>query len=213
MRADALAYVAPPVAGTGPPVVVLHSWWGMTSSFPAYADRLAGAGFLAGCVDLYDGQVAESAADVKRLRSRRRREPMYRTLLRAADELRAHDASASSRVGVVGFSMGGHWALWLAQREDFGAGAAVLYYAARTVRPDAPPVPVLAHYAEHDPFVTAAGRRAMERSLVRAGWSYRAVDHPGTSHWFAESADPSYSPVAAETAFGQTRRFLQEAAW
>lgn len=206
-----LAYSRAPLDAPGPPVLILHSWWGMTPSFPAYADRLAAAGFLAGCVDLYDGRLATTPAEARALRSAPRRQPMYRTMLAALDALRCDPACASSRAVLVGFSMGGHWAIWLAQRADVAADAVVLHYATRAVKePGTGAVPVLAHFAERDPFVTASGRRTMERSLERAGWPYRAVDHPGTEHWFAEPDDEHFDERAADRAFAETLAFLSE---
>lgn len=210
MSTPALAYVATPDA-LGPAVLVLHSWWGLTASFTQYADHLGEHGFLAGCVDLYDGHLATTPEEAATLRSRPRRVPMYRTMLAGAQQLLGHPRSEGDRIGLVGFSMGGHWAVWLAQRPDLPAGAVVIHYATRVATTSSRPVPTLAHFAEKDPFVTPAGRRAMERSLARFGWPYTAVDHPGTRHWFAESADEAYDPTAAARAFAQSTRHLRDA--
>lgn len=211
--ANPLAHLARPGSATGHPVLILHSWWGLTASFTEYADLLAERGFLAGCVDLYGGRLARTPAEAKELRSAPRREPMYRTMLAAKDHLLADPAAASSRVGIVGFSMGGHWAVWLAQRTDMPASAVVLHYATRAVKKSERPVPVLAHFAADDPFVTASGRRTMERSFHRFDWPYTAIDHPGTEHWFAESAEDQYDPDAAGRALDATTAFLEQAAW
>ena len=64
----ALAYLARPHV-PGRPVLVLHSWWGLTPSFIDFADRLARRGLVVGCVDLYDGAVARTAEESKALRS------------------------------------------------------------------------------------------------------------------------------------------------
>lgn len=155
----AIAYLAAPESAA-PTVLVLHSWWGMTDSFTHYADQLAARGFLAGCVDLYSGQIATSQEEVRALRSASRRESLSRTMGRAVVELRDHPLTRGNRMGLVGFSMGGHWAVWLAQRPEVHAGAVVLYYAARAVTRGAP-VPVLAHFAESDPYVSDSGRSTM----------------------------------------------------
>lgn len=209
MIGPGLAYVAEPTH-PGPAVLILHSWWGLTNSFTDYADKLAGEGFLAGCVDLYDGGLATTPEEAAALRAAPRSRPMYRTMLAALDELSADPAARRSRVGLVGFSMGGHWAVWLAQRADVPAGAVVVHYATRAVK-TSDPVPVLAHFAEHDPFVTKSGRSAMERSLRLHGWPYTAHDYPGTGHWFAESGEGAYDPGPATAAFARTSRFLAEA--
>ena len=208
MVAPGLAYVATP-SGAGPPVVILHSWWGLTRSFHDYADQLAAHGFLAGCIDLYDGQLARTPEEAAILRSAPRKQPMYRTMLAGIDALRSHEAASTDRVGIVGFSMGGHWAVWLAQRPDAHAGAVVVHYATRAVTKPSAPVPVLAHFAQNDPFVTPAGRRKMERSFARFGWPYEAMDHPGTGHWFAESAEDAFDRAAADRAFSASCLHLE----
>src|SRR5260370_7312455 len=39
------AYLAVPDHGSGPGVLVLHTWWGLTEPFRQVCDRLAGGGF------------------------------------------------------------------------------------------------------------------------------------------------------------------------
>lgn len=207
-----LPYLAAP-AQPGHPVLVLHSWWGLTRSFTDYADRLAAAGFLAGCTDLYDGALATDETQVRALRSRTRRKSMHRTMIESAEALLAHPRADSQRLGLVGFSMGGHWAIWLAGSGHLPVSAAVIHYAARAFRAGAAPVPVLCHFAEDDPFVSASGRRTMLRSLDKAGCPVRIAEHPGTGHWFAESADGAYEPVEAAAAFEQTCTFLRQVPW
>lgn len=207
-----LPYLAVP-AQPGHPVLVLHSWWGLTRSFTDYADQLASAGFLAACADLYDGELATDEAQARALRSRPRRKSMSRTLLDNAGGLLAHPAADSDRVAVIGFSMGGHWAIWLAGSGRLPVSAAVVHYATRAFRAGAAAVPVLCHFAEEDPFVTTSGRRSMVRSLTTAGCPVQIAEHPGTGHWFAEAAESAYHPQEAAAAFDQTCAFLRRSAW
>ena len=211
MGADGLAYLALPPGARGRPVLLVHSWWGLTSSFTAYADELAASGFVVGCADLYGGDLAQTQEDARRLRQRRRGEPAYRVLQRSLKSLIALDASAGGNPAVVGFSMGGHWAVWLAQHPDPPVSAAVLYYAARGGDFARMTAPVLAHFADRDEFVTTAARRTMERAISRAGLSCTAFDYPGTEHWFAESAQREHDPAASRLALQRTASFLADA--
>src|SRR5438874_2715016 len=54
------AYLAVPEHGSGPGVVVLHAWWGLTEPFRQVCDRLAEAGFVALAPDLYRGKTTAS---------------------------------------------------------------------------------------------------------------------------------------------------------
>ena len=212
MAAYDLAYLASPPRGRGRPVLLIHSWWGLTSSFTTYADELATCGFVVGCVDLYLGDIARSEEDAQRLRQRRRPEPAYRVLQRSLEELTTLDRCAGAIPAVVGFSMGGHWAVWLAQHPGPPVAAAVLYYASRGGDFSRTSAPVLAHFADRDEFVTTAARRTMERAIRRSGLHYTAFDYPGTRHWFAESTQPQHDPGAARIAMQRTAEFLADPA-
>lgn len=202
-----LAHVAHPEQGSGQPVLIIHSWWGLTAAFTSYADQLAARGFLAGCADLYDGAVAESETQARRLRSRGR-EPAYRRLRRSLAALSTLDGTEGRSPAVVGFSMGGHWAVWLAQHPDPPVSAVVLYYAARGGDFSEATAPLLAHFAGADDFVSGSARRSMERAISVRGLPYTSFDYPGTVHWFAESDRPAFEPEAAGLAFDRTTSFL-----
>ena len=207
---DRLPYVALPATGSGPPVLLIHSWWGLTRSFTAYADRLADRGYVVGCADLFDGRIAASEAEARSLRAARRREPMYKTLQRCVAELSDVDGVIWPDAAVIGFSMGGHWAVWLSQHPPPAIRRTVLYYAARAGDFGQTSSPLLAHFAETDDFVSASARRNMERAIRSAGLDYCAYDYPGSEHWFAESDQPAYHPNLADLAFERTVSFLDQ---
>ncbi|MEO7002809.1 MAG: dienelactone hydrolase family protein, partial [Ktedonobacterales bacterium] len=60
-------YLARPDAATGPGVVVLHAWWGLTEPFRQVCDRLAEAGFVAIAPDLYRGKTTAKVEEAKAL--------------------------------------------------------------------------------------------------------------------------------------------------
>src|SRR2546428_11993068 len=59
------AYLAEPSHGSGPGVVVLHAWWGLTQPFRQICDRLAEAGFVALAPDLYHGKTTPAIEEAK----------------------------------------------------------------------------------------------------------------------------------------------------
>ena len=192
-------------------ILVLHSWWGLNAFFRRLCDRFAQEGFVALAPDLYDGKVAASVAEAKALRARAtasRREPAYRQLMGATAELR--EAAAVDAVGVVGYSMGGHWAYWLAQRADLPVTSTVTFYAARGGDYSASRSDFLAHFAETDEWVSPASVKKLKRDLAKAGRPCQSYVYPGTTHWFVEEdrAD-AYRPDAAALAWERTVAFLR----
>ena len=192
-------------------VLVIHSWWGLTDSFRRFGSSLAGKGYLVGLADLFEGQTANTQVDARKLRANPRRMPMYREL--GADIATLSDMAGSkrTRIGVVGFSMGGHWAVWLSQRPQYNVAATILYYAARAGDFSHCKAGILAHFAESDPWVSTASRKNMERAIRNSGCDYDAFDYPGTQHLFAESDRASeFDADAAAVAMERDLRHFKQ---
>jgi len=205
------AYVALPLSGKGPGVLVIHAWWGLNDFFKGFCDRLAGEGFVAVAPDLFEGQVAATIAGAKRLRAKPKREPTYKTLIRFIEQLTAHPAVQGSTIGVVGFSMGGHWALWLSQRPELPIGATVTFYGARSGDYNNSRAAFLGHFAEKDDWVSDAALKKLRKSLETAGRTVEFFVYPDTSHWFFESdRAEAFNSQAAGLAWKRTIRFLQK---
>jgi carboxymethylenebutenolidase len=207
-------YIAIPKSGSGPGVVILHSWWGLNAFFKGLCDRLAEAGFVALAPDLYNGKVASTVEAAKKLRAQTtasRREPAYKTLMAEINFLSRHEAVTTPDVAVVGFSMGGHWALWLAQRPELPIAATVVFYAARNGDFSRSNSSFLLHFAENDEWVSAASVKKLRKSLAASGKSVSCYDYPDTSHWFFESDRPgAFHPEAAAVAWERTRAFFAD---
>jgi carboxymethylenebutenolidase len=190
-------------------VIVLHPWWGLNDDTIAYADRLADAGFAAGAPDLYAGQIATTIPEAEGLSDSLDEDIADAFVLAAVDELGAVLGDPAARIGAVGFSMGGAWALWLpAQRQE--VAATVVYYGsiegpsltrART--------PVLGHFAESDDYEPEEGVAAFEKTLRTANRDVAIHRYPGTGHWFAEPSKDAYVAEASELAFDRTIAFLR----
>jgi carboxymethylenebutenolidase len=210
---DAERYLALPERGSGPGVLVLHSWWGLNDFFRGLCDRFASAGFVALAPDLYGGKVTTTIASARKLRAAvtaSRREPAYKFLIRMIQDLVSHDALTTPHIGVVGFSMGGHWAWWLAQRPELPIAATVVFYAARSGDFSKSQSRFLGHFAETDEWVSVAGVRKVKRALEAAGKSVVFHTYPGTTHLFFEGDRvDAFVPEAAAVAWSRTLAFLQ----
>lgn len=190
-------------------MLVIHAWWGLNSFFRGFCDRLAAAGFVALAPDLFDGQIADTIADARRLRASSRKEPTYQTLIGALAELRSHDAVTGTGLGVVGFSMGGHWALWLSAHSPLPITATVTFYGARGGDYAGSCSAYQGHFAEQDHWVSAAARARLHKCLEAAGCRSELHVYPGTRHWFfEENRRGVYDGRAAALAWKRTRAFL-----
>lgn len=205
-------YFAAPKSDHRGAVLVLHSWWGLNGFFRRLCDRFADQGFVALAPDLYDGRMAGTVAEAKKLRAKAtvsRKEPAYKYLIRMIGELRRE--TRAEDIGVVGFSMGGHWAYWLAQRSDLPIAATVTFYAARNGDYSHSRSSFLAHFAETDEWVSPASVRKLERSLIKVGRSFECHTYSDTGHWFFEDdrAD-AFKPEASALAWTRTLDFLKQ---
>ncbi len=206
----AAAYVAAPVGRARATVAVLHAWWGLTEVVTGVCDDLAALGYVAVAPDLYSGDVATTAEQAAALRARRRPTPMWRQIVAVVELARSeHGAPA---VGQIGFSMGGHWALWLAKQsrpEVPRVLATTVFYATRAGDFSASRSAFQFHLAESDPFVTASGIVRQEHQLRAAGRPAEFHHYPGTGHWFFDWDRPdAYASSSAGLAWRRTVDFL-----
>jgi len=200
-------YLAVPASGTGRGVLVLHAWWGLTDVFTTICDRLVEAGFVALAPDLYNGRTATTREQAEQLSSSLNGEATYALINRAVAELQAQSGVAGRPIGVVGFSLGGGWAVAL-QR---GVGAVVIYYATVPLEYVGVSAPVMGHFAEHDEFEPLENVRQFEQALRSKGLSVDFHLYPKTQHWFTESNQPGYyDPAAAKLAWQRTIEFLRQ---
>ncbi|MGH4014560.1 MAG: dienelactone hydrolase family protein [Pseudonocardiaceae bacterium] len=126
--ATAHGYLALPDMGSGPGVVVIQEWWGLTSHVADVADRLAAEGFVALAPDLFGGATTHDATEADRLMQELPVDRAARDLGGAVDYLLDHDAVTGTKVGAVGFCMGGGFVLVLAAQQGDKIGAAVPFY-------------------------------------------------------------------------------------
>jgi carboxymethylenebutenolidase len=203
-------FVARPATGPGPGVLVLHAWWGLTPFMRSYCDRLAGKGFVAMAPDLYHGATAATIEEAEKLRGRLKRETAVREIAQAAEQLQVLGAGRPG-IGVVGFSLGGYYALWQAEQASWPARATVVFYGSRAGEYGASRSAFQFHLAATDPYVPASGVKKMQKGLAAAGREAEYHIYPGTGHWFFESDRPdAYEPRAAELAWERLVLFLKK---
>src|SRR5436190_15376264 len=106
-------YLASPGSGTGPGVIVIQEWWGLIDQVKGVADLFAREGFNALAPDFYHGKSARiGEPDVaQKLMMELDLEQAAKDARAAAQFLAANAGTASKKIGVIGFCMGGMLAL------------------------------------------------------------------------------------------------------
>lgn len=207
------AYIATPVGGTGPGVVVIQEWWGLVGHIKDVCDRFAAEGFVALAPDLYHGSTTSEPDEAGKLMMGMKMDQAARDMGGAVDALMQRTDASS--VGVVGFCMGGGLALVLAcERPD--AVSAVIPFYGLIPWPDARPdysvmsAAMQGHYAEHDDFAGFGAATALQDELRGLGKQAEVFLYEGTHHAFFNDARPEvYDPDASALAWGRTVEFLR----
>ena len=215
------AHLAVPPVGDGlwSGVVVVHELFGLTDDIRVQADRLAAAGYLALAPDLF------TAGGVRRCLK-----ATFAALssgtgaaygdLEASRALLAGRADCTGRVGVLGFCMGGGFALMAATR---GFAAAAPNYGPLPKDPAEAlrgACPVVASYGARDRGLRGAAGR-LDAALTQVGVEHDVVEYPDAGHSFLNrhNAGPlsvlervggfSHHHPSAEDAWGRILRFFE----
>jgi carboxymethylenebutenolidase len=119
------AYLALPDDGRGPwpGVVVVHEAFGLTDDIRGHADRLAAHGYLALAPDLFRGRPWLRCIRAAFSQLQSGSGPAF-TALDGAREALAVRADCTGAVGMIGFCMGGGFALLCAPGHGFAAASA-----------------------------------------------------------------------------------------
>jgi carboxymethylenebutenolidase len=207
-------YLAVPESGSGPGVLVIQEWWGLTGYIAGVCDQLAAEGFVALAPDLYGGTTTHDADEAGKLMTDMPVEDAVRDLSGAVDFLITHEAVTSSAVGAIGFCMGGGFVLLLANKLGLKVSAAVPFYGVGTAVPDsysAITAKVQGHYAEKDDFYPVADARQQEEQIrSESGTEVEFFYYPaGHAFHNQENLLGTYDAEQAELAWGRAVEFLK----
>ena len=215
------AHLAVPAVGEGPwpGVVVLHESFGLNADIRQQAGRLAAAGYLALAPDLYSrgGYWRCMLATFRSLSAGR---GQAFDDIDAARRWLGDRPDCTGRVGVIGFCMGGGFALMTAAR---GFDASAAHYAHLPKDLDGVlrgACPVLASYGGKDHTLRGTAAK-LEPALERAGVEHDVKEYAGAGHSFLNRHDfgpggallrvagVGYHGPSAEDAWQRILRFFE----
>jgi carboxymethylenebutenolidase len=207
-------YLSTPEAGSGPGVIVIQEWWGLTDHIVDVSDRLAGEGFVALAPDLFGGRTTHDADEAGQLLTGLPVDQAARDLGGAVDFLLGNEACSSETVGAIGFCMGGGFVLMLAAQQGPKVSAAVPFYG---VGPGVPnsftglTASVQGHYAEQDPMFPVADAHKQEQQIRDESGAPVEFFYYDAGHAFHndENLLGTYDPDAARVAWDRAVAFLK----
>ncbi len=207
------AFVAWPAgSGRAPAILVLHEWWGLNAQIRDMARQFASQGYVAVVPDLYHGQVTADPDRARALAAKLGNDDAFATIDAAMRWLRAEPRTAKSRLGVVGFCMGGGVAERYALRTA-DLSAVVMFYG----QPETDPAklarlgaPLQGHFGAEDQNIPLAKVEELRGALAKAGKPGEIYTYPGAGHAFMHEGNDTYRPDAARQAWARMLAFLQE---
>ena len=190
------AYVAHPRGqGPWPGVVVVMDALGLSDDIRIQADLLAAAGYLAFAPDLYSGRGIKCV--VATLQASRSGAGEAYEDIEAARHWLTERADCTGRIGIIGFCMGGGFALLSAPRYDFAA-ASVNYGDVPKDAVDrlAGACPIVASYGKRDPELKGRAQR-LETALTALNIEHDIKEYPNVGHSFMNriNAGPVLGPL------------------
>lgn len=208
---DTDVYLASARPSPGPPVLLLHTWWGLNAVMRDLADRLAGDGFTVMAPDLFDGKILTTIDDADAFTTAIERgeggpgglnpDRIMGRVEASLDHLLAHPDARGEKAAIVAASFGGWYGSSVAaSRSDVAAFVAI--YSDVYEGPGG--AAYLGHFAEQDQFVDPP---SAETKLPDGSAVYI---YPGMKHWFTEPDRPEFDKEAAELVYSRTVAFLRE---
>jgi carboxymethylenebutenolidase len=196
------AYLAlPRDSGPWPGVVVIQDALGLSDDIREQADRLAAAGYLAFAPDLYSGRGIRCV--IATLQASRSGQGAAYEDIEAARRWLAERDDCTGRIGIIGFCMGGGFALLSAPRLEFAASA-VNYGEVPQDAVDrlAGACPVVASYGRRDRTLRGRAQR-LESALAELGVTHDVKEYRDAGHSFLNriNVGPMLSPVLRFTGF------------
>jgi carboxymethylenebutenolidase len=203
-------YLAVPEGeGPFPGVVVIHEIYGLNRDVREICDRFAAEGYAALGVDLFAGR--NRALCMVRFMTDAFRGVVDRyglsDLREALSYLGSQPAVDGSRVGAIGFCMGGGFAIaWACTDPRLRVIAPFYASNPKPLSAVARSCPVVGSYPEKD--FTAKAARELEGELERSGVEHDIEIYPGARHSFFNRHGRAYDPVAASDAWRRTLAFF-----
>jgi carboxymethylenebutenolidase len=181
-------YLARPAGpGPWPAVVMIHELFGLDDVMRGHADRLAGFGYLTLAVDLFSAG-SNARCLVTTMTALIRGHGRAFADIGAARDYLAASPDGTGKIGVIGFCLGGGFALLSAGE---GYDAASVNYGQLPRHLDeavADACPIVGSYGGRDRSLRGAAGR-LDAALEKAGVTHDVKEYPAASHAFLNDTE------------------------
>ena len=192
-------------------LIVIHEWWGLNEDIHLMTNQLAGLGYPALAVDLYNGQSATEVRDAFQLSANlSKNESLALANLKAAYDYLVEEKGVE-KVGIIGWCLGGKWALRGALMLPDQIDATVIYYG--SLVDDKEQLSTL-----EMPIIGFVGTKdRLHKQFIQFDQSLKELNkeasihiYEGAKHAFANASGIAYEQNAAEDSWNKTVEFLNK---
>ena len=206
-------YLSVPAAqGKHPAIIVIQEWWGVEDWIKENTDKFAGEGYVALAVDLYRGRIAANQEEAHELMRGLPQDRAMADLKGAIDYLSSQPYVDPTRIGVIGWCMGGGYALTLATT-DPRVKATVINYGHLVTDPATIQKingPLMGNFAGQDRGIPSADVQQFQTALQSSGKTADIKIYPEQGHAFMNPKNTQgFDPKAAEDAWGRIWSFFK----
>ena len=204
-------FVKRPNNKKGSGILVLHAWWGLNEFIEQFCERLANEGYFVIAPDLYNGKIVNTIEQAEQLVDKVDTNIVNPILTKTVDILLNHDECSSSKISIIGFSLGASWASWLANNKPDEIEKVVLFYGTGEANFVNAKASFLCHFAENDPYEEAEYIEYFLETMKKANLKVSNYTYPNTHHWFFESDKKEhFKKEASNSAWNRTLEFLKK---
>lgn len=194
-------------------IIVIQEWWGVDDWIRQNTDRFADLGYVALAVDLYRGKVTSDPSVAHELMRGLPEDRAMADLKGAFEYLASRPDVDPSRIGAIGWCMGGGYSLALATNEPRLAGAVINYGRLVTDGQTIGRIktPILGNFGGMDNGIPPESVRDFEAALKARKVPHDIKIYPEQGHGFMNPINKKgYDPKAAEDAWKRIDKFFME---
>jgi len=209
---SATLYTPANAKGKLPGIIVIHEWWGLDEWVKQQASRLADQGYATLAVDLYRGKVTKDPSEAHEIMRGLPPDRAVRDLKAAFEYLAKQPNVDPSRIGAIGWCMGGGYALALAENEPRLAATVINYGHVGTETDELKKInaSVLGIFGGKDRGIPVDDVKRFEQQLKQLGKRVEVVIYPEAGHAFQNPNNKAHRPDDTADSWKRTLAFLEK---